>query len=86
MVITMAKLRMAHASRLGQKNDFRVFLLFTASIRSQPPGPPLVFGVLLFWRNETFPSVLSPEPLVLQNRTKSTQNVLNHGRMSASGI
>ena len=30
-----------------EKTDFRaIFLLFTASVRSRPPGPPLVPGVL----------------------------------------
>ena len=45
LVITMAKLCMAHASRLGQKNlIFRpFFLLFMASVRSRPPAVPGVF-------------------------------------------
>ena len=43
MVITMAKLRMAHASTHGARKPPGP--IFMASIRSQPPGPPAVPGV-----------------------------------------
>ena len=54
MVITMAKLRMAHASTHGARkppgpiSTMSVFLLFKASIQSRLPGPTIVPGVLAY--------------------------------------
>ena len=49
LVITMAKLRMAHASTHGaRKPPGPKYLFCTASVRSRPPGPPAVPGVLSF--------------------------------------
>ena len=57
MAITMAKLRMAHASTRGRAlthfGESPVFHLFLASVQSRPPGLPLVPGVLfrfLLWK------------------------------------
>ena len=45
---------------LRKKNDFRpFFLLFTASVRSRPPEPPLVPGVFVFFFLQTYKDQLS---------------------------
>ena len=50
---------------MGKKNDFRAFfLLFTASVRSRPPGPPVVTGVLLTLTFALSSSIFLLSPLI----------------------